>query len=60
LSWAPVLEIANTGKLVSKPSVEEDNFRWLMNEDAMATEKLAHGIRNFAIDPLKLEGVLSI
>jgi transaldolase len=34
-------------------------FRWLMNEDAMATEKLAEGIRNFAIDQVKLEKQLT-
>ncbi|MEW6993250.1 transaldolase [Colwelliaceae bacterium MEBiC 14330] len=34
-------------------------FRWLMNEDAMATEKLAEGIRNFAIDQVKLEKQLA-
>jgi len=28
----------------------ESVYRWMMNEDAMATEKLAQGIRNFAID----------
>jgi transaldolase len=35
--------------------VTEKNFRWLMNEDAMATEKTAEGIRNFNADALKLE-----
>ena len=30
-----------------------------MNEDAMATEKLAEGIRNFAIDQVKLEQQLT-
>ena len=34
-------------------------FRWEMNEDAMATEKLAEGIRNFAIDQVKLEKQLT-
>ena len=33
----------------------EGSFRWEMNEDAMATEKLAEGIRNFHLDALKLE-----
>ena len=33
----------------------EKHFRWLMNEDAMATEKTAEGIRNFTKDTLKLE-----
>lgn len=33
----------------------ESEFRWLMNEDAMATEKLAEGIRGFNADQQKLE-----
>lgn len=37
----------------------EAAFRWEMNEDAMATEKLAEGIRNFAADQDKLEAMLS-
>lgn len=32
----------------------EGNFRWMMNEDAMATEKLAEGIRKFNADHQKL------
>jgi len=35
--------------------MHESAFRWMMNEDPMATEKLAEGIRNFAKDALKLE-----
>jgi transaldolase len=35
--------------------MHESAFRWIMNEDAMATEKLAEGIRNFAKDAAKLE-----
>ena len=37
---------------------DEKSFRWLMNEDAMATEKLAEGIRKFTADLLKLEDFL--
>lgn len=37
----------------------EAEFRWLMNQDAMATEKLSEGIRNFAIDQVKLEKQLT-
>jgi len=40
---------------IQKIDVSESNFRWLMNEDPMATEKLADGIRNFTVDTLKLE-----
>ena len=35
--------------------LDERAFRWMMNEDAMATEKLAEGIRAFAADTRKLE-----
>ena len=42
-----------------KAPVDEAAFRWQMNEDAMATEKLAEGIRNFAADQVKLETLLS-
>ena len=35
--------------------MHESAFRWMMNEDAMATEKLAEGIRNFAKDAARLE-----
>lgn len=36
-------------------SVSEERFRWDMNQDAMATEKLADGIRRFAADQQLLE-----
>ncbi|WP_325062989.1 transaldolase [Nitrincola iocasae] len=42
-----------------KAAIDETAFRWQMNEDAMATEKLAEGIRNFAADQVKLETLLS-
>lgn len=40
-------------------AVTEAEFRWEMNQDAMATEKLSEGIRNFAIDQNKLEEKLA-
>lgn len=40
------------------PMAEAD-FRWMMNEDAMATEKLAEGIRNFHADALKLDRMIA-
>ena len=40
-------------------AISEQAFRWAMNEDAMATEKLAEGIRNFAADQRKLETTLA-
>ncbi|MBI4937141.1 MAG: transaldolase [Nitrosomonadales bacterium] len=41
------------------PSMTEAEFRWEMNEDAMATEKLAEGIRGFTADQIRLEKVLA-
>ncbi len=38
--------------------IPEEAFRWEMNEDAMATEKLAEGIRNFHADALKLGKII--
>ena len=40
---------------IKKISVDEKTFRWMLNQDAMATEKLAEGIRNFTKDLVKLE-----
>ncbi|KAJ3325531.1 sedoheptulose-7-phosphate:D-glyceraldehyde-3- phosphate transaldolase, partial [Gonapodya sp. JEL0774] len=37
---------------------DEVKFRWDMNEDAMSTEKLSEGIRNFYKDAEKLRAVL--
>ncbi|MBQ0921846.1 transaldolase [Hydrogenophaga aromaticivorans] len=39
-------------------SYDEAGFRFAMNEDAMATEKLAEGIRAFVVDTIKLEGMM--
>jgi transaldolase len=40
---------------IAKVTLDEPAFRWELNEDAMATEKLAEGIRLFAADTRKLE-----
>ena len=40
---------------ISKLPLDEKGFRFLLNEDAMATEKLAEGIRLFSADIVKLE-----
>lgn len=40
---------------IPKVSYDERTFRWELNEDAMATEKLAEGIRLFAADTRRLE-----
>ncbi|GEK48761.1 transaldolase [Bisbaumannia pacifica] len=39
--------------------LDEAEFRWALNEDAMATEKLAEGIRKFMADQRKLETLLA-
>ena len=39
--------------------MDEKTFRWMMNDDAMATEKLAEGIRNFTKDLIKLENKIA-
>jgi transaldolase len=40
---------------VKRLELDEKKFRYLVNEDAMATEKTAEGIRKFAADIAKLE-----
>ena len=51
------LQPKGTGQARPQP-LSEAEFRWQQNQDAMATEKLAEGIRNFAIDQEKLETLL--
>jgi transaldolase len=48
----------NPGTPPPIPAVDEVSFRWGMNEDAMATEKLSEGIRLFAADLRKLHEVI--
>ena len=71
ISPALLQELANnneplTQKLTATSDVKpapdaltEQTFRWQMNEDAMATQKLAEGIRQFAVDQEKLEAMLA-
>jgi transaldolase len=47
-------EIAKESK-IERLEMDEKKFRYLLNEDAMATEKTAEGIRKFAADIVKLE-----
>ena len=51
---------ADAAKALDLPTVhyDEAGFRYALNEDAMATEKLAEGIRAFAFDAVKLEQLL--
>jgi len=41
------------------PQITESNFRWQMNENPMATNKLAEGIRQFAKDTIELENIIT-
>jgi len=43
---------------IPKIEMTESKFRWMLNEDAMATEKLAEGIRGFTKDIVKLEEIV--
>lgn len=38
--------------------LDEKTFRWMLNEDEMATDKLADGIRKFGVDAKKLEELI--
>lgn len=38
--------------------LDEKQFRWLHNQDEMAVDKLSEGIRKFAVDAVKLEGLI--
>jgi transaldolase len=51
---------AEAARALDLPAVHHDErgFRWALNEDAMASEKLAEGIRLFAADALKLERLI--
>jgi len=51
--------LEDKGATTDRPAaLSEAEFRWDMNEDAMATEKLAEGIRGFARDSEKLEVII--
>jgi len=43
----------------ARVQLDEAQFRWQHNEDAMATEKLSEGIRAFAADTVKLEAAIA-
>lgn len=49
---------AAAGMDIERIEITEKSFRWLFSEDAMATEKTAEGIRNFAADIRKLETMI--
>ena len=51
---------ADAARVLDLPAVHHDEagFRWALNQDAMATEKLAEGIRAFAADAGKLDQLI--
>jgi len=53
------LDASKSGSMdIEKVVMNEKLFRWMMNEEPMATAKLAEGIRGFAADIEKLEQVI--
>ena len=59
-STALVRKLDYKGEVKAKPQpLTEAEFYWQHNRDAMAVEKLAEGIRKFAVDQEKLEAMLS-
>lgn len=59
-STALIRKLEYKGEVKAKPQpLTEAEFYWQHNSDAMAVEKLAEGIRKFAIDQEKLETMLS-
>lgn len=54
------LDATHSGGLnIEKVNCDEKTFRFMMNEDAMATEKTAEGIRKFSADIVKLEALIA-
>ncbi|GAB2887045.1 transaldolase [Paraburkholderia jirisanensis] len=49
---------ASKGEDIARVPVDEPTFRFLVNDEAMATEKLSEGIRVFAADAVKLEKMI--
>ena len=54
-----VAAASNACKLDKKVILDEKAFRWELNQDQMATEKLSEGIRAFSADLVKLEAFLT-
>lgn len=52
------LDPEQSGDRIEKIGLDEKTFRWMLNEDAMATEKLAEGIRLFTRDQERLQSRL--
>lgn len=59
ISRALTVESAQVSE-IEKITLDEKTFRLMLNEDAMATEKLAEGIRVFCVDMVKLENMIGV
>lgn len=57
-SVEPVLQVGMAGEEAERVPTDEVSFRTLLNEDAMAGEKLAEGIRAFVADAKKLDALI--
>lgn len=61
-SHEPFPRVLDASNIKADPSkarvISEAEFRWELNEDAMATEKLAEGVRKFGEDAIKLEKII--
>ena len=51
--------VADQSANIEKIAIDEKSFRFMLNEDAMGTEKLAEGIRAFCADSLKLKKMIA-
>ncbi len=51
--------IAGQGQAQKKISLDEPGFRFALNEDAMATDKLSEGIRQFVVDARRLDELIA-
>jgi len=51
-------DLADEAK-IERLALDENSFRFLLNEDAMATEKTAEGIRAFSADIVKMEALVA-
>jgi len=59
-SEAPVERklVADANADIEKITIDEKTFRFMLNEDAMGTEKLSEGIRAFVADSIKLKKMI--
>jgi transaldolase len=50
--------VADASSDIEKIAMDEKTFRFMLNEDAMGTEKLSEGIRAFVADSVKLKKMI--